>query len=93
MLFSSYLLLLMVVLMLILLNSKRHFMRAFLILEVMMLTALLITINMLSSVQLEPFMFLTLLTFAVIEAGLGLSLLLSYIKVTGSDVIKNYFFK
>nr|BBA10034.1 NADH dehydrogenase subunit 4L [Stereophaedusa mima] len=92
MLFSSYLLLLMVLLMLLLLNSKRHFLRAFLILEVTMLTSLLITINLLGNIQYEPFMFLTILTFAVIEAGLGLSLLLTYIKINGSDTINNYFF-
>nr|BBA10280.1 NADH dehydrogenase subunit 4L [Stereophaedusa una] len=91
MLFSSYLLLLMVLFMFIFFNVKFHFLRAFLILEAMMLTALLITISLLSSVQTEPFMFLTLLTFAVIEAGLGLSLLLSFIKLTGNDAMMNSF--
>nr|BBA10349.1 NADH dehydrogenase subunit 4L [Stereophaedusa ophidoon] len=91
MLFASYLLLLMVFLMMIFFNTKLHFLRSFLVLEAMMLTALIITITMLSSFQTEPFMFLTLLTFAVIEAALGLSLLLSYIKITGSDSMNNTF--
>nr|BBA10346.1 NADH dehydrogenase subunit 4L [Stereophaedusa azumai] len=91
MLFASYLIMLMVFLMLIFFNTKLHFLRSFLVLEAMMLTALLVTITVLSMVQTEPFMFMTLLTFAVIEAGLGLSLLLSYVKITGSDSMKTTF--
>nr|BBA10355.1 NADH dehydrogenase subunit 4L [Stereophaedusa ophidoon] len=91
MLSASFLLLVMVFLMMIFFNTKLHFLRSFLFLEAMMLTALMITTTMLSTFQSEPFMFLTLLTFAVIEAALGLSLLLSYIKISGSDKMTNTF--
>nr|BBA10205.1 NADH dehydrogenase subunit 4L [Stereophaedusa nugax] len=87
--FNLFLTLLMVLLLLFFFNTKTHYMRAFLILEAMMLTALLISFYVLSLLQVEPFLFLLLLTFAVCEAGLGLSLLLTYIKTTGSDQIKN----
>nr|BBA10853.1 NADH dehydrogenase subunit 4L [Stereophaedusa oshimae degenerata] len=86
--FYKFMFLLMVLLFLFLLNTKMYFLRAILILEALMLTALIISIFLLGSVQYEPFLFLLLLTFAVSEAGLGLSLLLSYMKTTGSDMIK-----
>nr|BBA10343.1 NADH dehydrogenase subunit 4L [Hemiphaedusa koshikijimana] len=86
--FTNFLFLLMVFLTLFLFNTKMHYLRAFLILEALMLNALVISIFTLSSVQINPFTFLILLTFAVCEAGIGLSLLLTYIKMTGSDSIK-----
>nr|BBA10592.1 NADH dehydrogenase subunit 4L [Phaedusa valida valida] len=82
----------MVFLLMFLLGTKVHFLRAFLILEAIMLTVLVISIFFLMRLQFEPFMFLVLLTFAVCEAGLGLSLLLTYIKSTGSDMIQNQIF-
>nr|BBA10175.1 NADH dehydrogenase subunit 4L [Stereophaedusa viridiflava]BBA10394.1 NADH dehydrogenase subunit 4L [Stereophaedusa ujiguntoensis] len=90
--YISFLFLLMVLLLFFLFNTKMHLLRALLILEAMMLNLLLISIFILGSVQFEPFMFLLLLTFAVVEAGMGLSLLLSYIKTTGSDLIKSGIF-
>nr|BBA10697.1 NADH dehydrogenase subunit 4L [Phaedusa valida fasciata] len=82
----------MVFLLMFLLKTKVHFLRAFLILEAIMLTVLVVSILFLMRLQNEPFMFLLLLTFAVCEAGLGLSLLLTYIKATGSDMIQNQIF-
>nr|BBA10235.1 NADH dehydrogenase subunit 4L [Stereophaedusa japonica] len=87
MFFNSYLFLLMVLLYIFLFNTKVHLLRALLILETMMLNALVISVFFLSSLQYEPFMFLLLLTFAVVEAGMGLSLLLTYMKVSGGDMI------
>nr|BBA10859.1 NADH dehydrogenase subunit 4L [Stereophaedusa tokunoshimaensis] len=92
MVFYNYLFVLMVLLVFFLFNTKTHFMRVILILEAIMLTALIISIFLLSMVQKEPYVFLLLLTFAVVEAALGLSLLLSYMKSTGSDVITNNVF-
>nr|BBA10445.1 NADH dehydrogenase subunit 4L [Stereophaedusa japonica] len=92
MFFKSYLFLLMVLLFFFLFNTKVHLLRALLILETMMLNALLISVLFLSSFQYEPFVFLFLLTFAVVEAGMGLSLLLTYMKVTGGDMIKTKMF-
>nr|BBA10304.1 NADH dehydrogenase subunit 4L [Stereophaedusa japonica] len=88
MFFNNYLFLLMVFLFFFLFNTKGHLLRALLILETMMLNALVISVNFLGSLQYEPFMFLLLLTFAVVEAGMGLSLLLTYMKVSGGDTIK-----
>nr|BBA10526.1 NADH dehydrogenase subunit 4L [Stereophaedusa jacobiana] len=90
--FNLFLFFLMVLLLIFFFNTKVHYMPAFLTLKSLMLTALLISFNILSLLQVEPFMFLLLLTFAVGEAGLGLSLLLTYIKTTGSDQIKNNWF-
>nr|BBA10745.1 NADH dehydrogenase subunit 4L [Stereophaedusa jacobiella] len=90
--FNLFLFFLMVLLLIFFFNTKVHYMRAFLILESLILTALLISFYILSLLQVEPFMFLLLLTFAVGEAGLGLSLLLTYIKITGSDQINNNWF-
>nr|BBA10016.1 NADH dehydrogenase subunit 4L [Stereophaedusa gouldi]BBA10166.1 NADH dehydrogenase subunit 4L [Stereophaedusa gouldi]BBA10391.1 NADH dehydrogenase subunit 4L [Stereophaedusa gouldi] len=87
--FNFFLFFLMVLLLIFLFNTKIHYMRAILILEAMMLTALLISFYVLSLLHGEPFLFLLLLTFAVCEAALGLSLLLTYIKATGSDMIKS----
>nr|BBA10088.1 NADH dehydrogenase subunit 4L [Megalophaedusa hickonis hickonis] len=90
--FNSYLFLLMVLLFFFLFNTKMHLLRALLILEAMMLNALVISVLFLGSFQYEPFMFLLLLTFAVVEAGIGLSLLLTFMKTTGSDMIKSSLF-
>nr|BBA10244.1 NADH dehydrogenase subunit 4L [Stereophaedusa japonica] len=92
MFFNNYLFLLMVLLFFFLYNTKGHFLRALLILEAMMLNALVISVLFLGSLQYEPFMFLFLLTFAVVEAGMGLSLLLTYMKVSGGDMIKTKMF-
>nr|BBA10856.1 NADH dehydrogenase subunit 4L [Luchuphaedusa nesiothauma] len=88
--FVSFLFLLMAMLVLFLFNTKMFYLRALLILEALMLTALMISILVLGNLQYEPFMFLLLLTFAVSEAGLGLSLLLTYMKNIGSDLVKSY---
>nr|BBA10340.1 NADH dehydrogenase subunit 4L [Stereophaedusa moriyai] len=87
--FNNFLFLLMVLLLFIFFNTKMHMLRALLILEALMLNALLISILMLGGLQFEPLMFLLLLTFAVAEAGMGLSLLLTFMKTTGSDLIKS----
>nr|BBA10109.1 NADH dehydrogenase subunit 4L [Stereophaedusa cymatodes] len=87
--FTNFLFLLMVLLLLFLFNTKMNYLRAFLILEALMMNALVISVFVLSSIQFNPFIFLLLLTFAVCEAGMGLSLLLTYIKMNGSDLIKS----
>nr|BBA10442.1 NADH dehydrogenase subunit 4L [Stereophaedusa nishinoshimana] len=90
--FNNFLFLLLVILLFFLFNTKMHMLRALLILEAMMLNALVISVLFLGSFQYEPFMFLLLLTFAVVEAGMGLSLLLTYMKTSGSDMIKSSLF-
>nr|BBA10184.1 NADH dehydrogenase subunit 4L [Stereophaedusa elongata] len=86
--FNSFLFMVMVMLLFFFMNTKMHMLRAILILEAMILNMLVISIFTLGGLQFEPFMFLLLLTFAVCEAGMGLSLLLTYMKTTGSDMIK-----
>nr|BBA10367.1 NADH dehydrogenase subunit 4L [Stereophaedusa japonica chichibuensis] len=88
MFFNNYLFFLMVLLLFFLFNTKGHLLRALMILEALMLNALVISVMFLSFLQYEPFLFLLLLTFAVVEAGMGLSMLLTYMKVTGGDMIK-----
>nr|BBA10229.1 NADH dehydrogenase subunit 4L [Stereophaedusa ultima] len=90
--FNNFLFLLLVILLVFLFNTKMHMLRALLILEAMMLNALVISVLFLGSCQYEPNMFLLLLTFAVVEAGMGLSLLLTYMKTSGSDMIKSSLF-
>nr|BBA10148.1 NADH dehydrogenase subunit 4L [Stereophaedusa vasta] len=90
--FNNFLFLLMVLMLFFLFNTKMHMLRGLLILEAMMLNALMMSIFILGNLQLEPYLFLLLLTFAVCEAGMGLSLLLTYIKIVGSDSIKSSFF-
>nr|BBA10187.1 NADH dehydrogenase subunit 4L [Stereophaedusa caloptyx caloptyx] len=90
--FPYVLFLLMVMLFLFFFNTKLHYLRALLILETMMLTALIITFVLLTNLTSDPYLFLLLLTFGVVEAGFGLSLLLAYIKTGGSDMIKSNLF-
>nr|BBA10475.1 NADH dehydrogenase subunit 4L [Megalophaedusa hickonis fultoni] len=90
--FNVYLFFLMVLLFIFFFNTKMHMLRALLILELMILNALMISMLLLGSMQYEPFMLLLLLTFAVVEAGMGLSLLLTYMKTTGNDMITNKIF-
>nr|BBA10712.1 NADH dehydrogenase subunit 4L [Stereophaedusa bernardii] len=90
--FNIFLFLLMFLLTIFLFNVKIYFLVALLILEALMLNALMISMFVLGNYQYEPFMFLVLVTFAVSEAGLALSLLLTYMKTTGSDMIKPMFF-
>nr|BBA10241.1 NADH dehydrogenase subunit 4L [Stereophaedusa caloptyx subtilis] len=90
--FPLFLLVLLVMLFLFLFNTKSHYLRALLILETMMLTALIISFFLMVTLMENPFQFLLLLTFGVVEAGFGLSLLLTFIKNGGSDMIKTNLF-
>nr|BBA10415.1 NADH dehydrogenase subunit 4L [Stereophaedusa ijimae] len=87
--FNSYLFMLMVLLFFFFFNTKMYMLRALMILEAMMLNALVISMLLLGYLMYEPSMLLLLMTFAVVEAGMGLSLLLTYMKTTGSDMIKS----
>nr|BBA10619.1 NADH dehydrogenase subunit 4L [Tyrannophaedusa iotaptyx] len=79
--------LLLVLLFLIFFMTKHSFLSSLLVLESMVLTTMVILISLFWVVGINLFMFVLLLTLSVCEAGLGLSLLLSYIKTTGSDNI------
>nr|BBA10646.1 NADH dehydrogenase subunit 4L [Tyrannophaedusa mikado] len=78
---------LLVLLAIIFFSNKRSFLSALLVLETIVLASLLISISLLWVWGNSLFLFVLLLTFGVCEAGMGLSLLLSYIKITGNAII------
>nr|BBA10574.1 NADH dehydrogenase subunit 4L [Megalophaedusa hakonensis] len=70
-------------------SAKKQLLPALLLLEALVLNALLLSLFFLSKSESSLFIFILLLTLGVCEAGLALSLLLSYIKVSGSDYINS----
>nr|BBA10613.1 NADH dehydrogenase subunit 4L [Megalophaedusa kyotoensis] len=87
MLASWILLLLMFFLSLCFFSVKNQFLSALLMLETLVLTSLIFLMFLLSVYSSDLWIFLLLLTFGVCEAGLGLGLLLTNLKVKGSDFI------
>nr|BBA10478.1 NADH dehydrogenase subunit 4L [Megalophaedusa dalli] len=71
--------------------TKKLYLTALLILKSMLLTALVLSIFILSISSSSLCIFILLLTLAVCEAGLGLSVLMSYIKITGGNYIQSNF--
>nr|BBA10001.1 NADH dehydrogenase subunit 4L [Megalophaedusa surugensis] len=82
--------LLMVLLLVIFFSTKKSFLSSLLVLESMVLISLVLSISLFWLAGNDLFLFVLLLTFVVCEAGLGLSLLLSYMKITGSDNIFSF---
>nr|BBA10733.1 NADH dehydrogenase subunit 4L [Reinia hungerfordiana hungerfordiana] len=82
--------LLMVLLLIRMLFIHKYFMSTLLVLESVMVASLLITLNMSLMLNSGLSVFLILLTFIVCEAAMGLTLLLTYIKVHGSDYINAF---
>nr|BBA10637.1 NADH dehydrogenase subunit 4L [Megalophaedusa bilabrata] len=68
--------------------TKKLYLSALLVLESMVLTALVFCIFILAASSMSLYIFILLLTMAVCEAGLGLSVLMSYIKITGGNYIQ-----
>nr|BBA10247.1 NADH dehydrogenase subunit 4L [Hemiphaedusa minuta] len=69
-------------------NMQKHFLSALLLLEsmvVIMLMSVLALMLLLNDTKVAWFL---LVTFAVAEAALGLSMLISYIKINKNDYIK-----
>nr|BBA10565.1 NADH dehydrogenase subunit 4L [Megalophaedusa pinguis platyauchen] len=69
----------------ILINSR--FLSALVILESMVLVSSVLVLVWLVKSLSSLTIFILLLTFGVCEAGLALSLLMSYIKVSGNDIV------
>nr|BBA10265.1 NADH dehydrogenase subunit 4L [Hemiphaedusa attrita attrita] len=69
-------------------SIKNRLLPAMLILESIVLMSLLISMFLLEKTDSSLFLFLLLLTLAVCEASLALSLLMSYIKISGTDMIR-----
>nr|BBA10571.1 NADH dehydrogenase subunit 4L [Megalophaedusa puellaris] len=90
--FILYLLsLLMVFLLLLFFSYQSVYLNALLVLESMVLSSLVLSLFLLSTSMNNLYIFMLLLTLGVCEAGLGLSLLMSYIKITGSSYIMSKF--
>nr|BBA10124.1 NADH dehydrogenase subunit 4L [Tosaphaedusa akiratadai]BBA10544.1 NADH dehydrogenase subunit 4L [Tosaphaedusa akiratadai] len=80
---------LMVFLLLVFFQTKKEFINSLLVLESLVLTSLLYSIFFLCSSGNSTMIFLLLLTLGVCEAGLGLALWLSHIKMFSSAFIKS----
>nr|BBA10139.1 NADH dehydrogenase subunit 4L [Megalophaedusa ducalis] len=86
-----YLLLLLLLLLASLFFSKKnHYLNMLIILEVMMMISLIVMLFILNVSFHNLSVFTLLLTLAVCEAGLGLSLLVTLVKITGSDYISSF---
>nr|BBA10655.1 NADH dehydrogenase subunit 4L [Megalophaedusa kubinaga] len=71
-------------------STHRRLMVALLYLESMVLISLMLAIFILWQTEGTLIIFILLLGLAVCEASLALSLLMSSIKITGSDIIKYF---
>nr|BBA10094.1 NADH dehydrogenase subunit 4L [Reinia sieboldtii] len=87
MFFSWTLSMLLFVLALRLSMIKKHYINVLIVLKAQMVLALIFTLDLVILLNNTLTGFLTILTFVVCEAALGLSLLFSYIKSNGSDMI------
>nr|BBA10106.1 NADH dehydrogenase subunit 4L [Megalophaedusa sugimotonis sugimotonis] len=81
----------MATLILLFFSSQSLYLNALLILESVVLSSLVLSLFILSASMGNLYIFMLLLTFGVCEAGLGLSLLMSYIKITGNNYIMPMF--
>nr|BBA10652.1 NADH dehydrogenase subunit 4L [Megalophaedusa awajiensis] len=70
-------------------STTKHFLLAMLILESMVLISLVFILFILCSYESSYMVFILLMTLGVCEAGLGLSLLISIIKLSGSAEIRS----
>nr|BBA10364.1 NADH dehydrogenase subunit 4L [Megalophaedusa sublunellata] len=83
----SFLFFLMLVVIGIFFSTKRQFLTALLIFETMVLISFVLSLMLIMSGICKLYIFILLLTLGVCEAAMGLGLLLSYIKMNGSDLI------
>nr|BBA10061.1 NADH dehydrogenase subunit 4L [Megalophaedusa stenospira] len=86
----SFLFFLMLVVMSLIFNTKQQFLVALLLLETLVLISLVLSLLLFSLGESSLFLFILLLTLAVCEAALALGLLVSYIKLNGSDLISGF---
>nr|BBA10688.1 NADH dehydrogenase subunit 4L [Reinia echo] len=72
---------------------SKHFLSGLIVLEAISVVVLTMTLYLMTLLNSTVSGFLIILTFAVCEAAIGLSLLLCYMKLRGSDLINsNTFF-
>nr|QNV11930.1 NADH dehydrogenase subunit 4L [Planorbarius corneus] len=71
-----------------LINSK-YILNSLIMLEAIMLMTMIFLIFSLSSVQESKYFFLVLLTFAACEAAIGLSLLVTFMRLRGNNFVNS----
>nr|BBA10595.1 NADH dehydrogenase subunit 4L [Megalophaedusa ishikawai] len=71
------------------LSSKYHFLSCLLLFEALVLLSLLAIFFALKMLSSGAWVWFLILTFSVCEAALGLSLLMSYIKLSSTDLISS----
>nr|BBA10100.1 NADH dehydrogenase subunit 4L [Megalophaedusa toshiyukii] len=87
MVFKSCLVLMVAGLLFSLLKVRKHYLSALLTLEAMVITALVFSLFLASEGGSHSWILLLLLGVVVCGAGLGLAVLISYIKHSGNDLI------
>nr|YP_001648715.1 NADH dehydrogenase subunit 4L [Biomphalaria tenagophila]ABO14135.1 NADH dehydrogenase subunit 4L [Biomphalaria tenagophila] len=75
--------------------NKKYILSSLILLEGMMLMSMVFMIFSLMSIYESMYMFLMILTFAACEAAIGLSLLVSFLRLRGNHLLKSivYFAK
>nr|BBA10601.1 NADH dehydrogenase subunit 4L [Reinia nakadai] len=68
---------------------NKHFLSGLIVLEALSVVVLTLSLILMTLLNSTVSGFLIILTFAVCEAAIGLSLLLCYMKLNGSDLIKS----
>nr|YP_009462879.1 NADH dehydrogenase subunit 4L [Biomphalaria straminea]AUW35077.1 NADH dehydrogenase subunit 4L [Biomphalaria straminea] len=69
--------------------NKKYILSSLIILEAMMLMSMVFMIFSLNNLYESMYMFLMILTFAACEAALGLSLLVSFLRLRGNNLLKS----
>nr|BBA10820.1 NADH dehydrogenase subunit 4L [Thaumatoptyx sp. RM-2016] len=87
---TYFLLLLLLLLYLVFFSVSNHFLSSLIILESMVLILLLFSLCLVSTIMEGMAIYLWVLTLSVCEAAMGLTLLISLLKIQGSDTISNY---
>nr|BBA10289.1 NADH dehydrogenase subunit 4L [Megalophaedusa masatokandai masatokandai] len=90
MMLLCFLLVLMVLLYFLFTTAKNYYLSCLFLLEAMVLTSLVMSIHIINNSFTNLWIWLLLLTFGVCEAALGLSILISFVKITGADFINPY---
>nr|BBA10232.1 NADH dehydrogenase subunit 4L [Euphaedusa digonoptyx] len=80
---------LLLILQLVIFTTKKHFLQSLLVLEGMVLMLLISTLVVMFLLNEGLTFYLLVLTLSVCEASLGLTLLVSMMKINGNDYISN----
>nr|YP_009668620.1 NADH dehydrogenase subunit 4L [Oreohelix idahoensis]QCW57649.1 NADH dehydrogenase subunit 4L [Oreohelix idahoensis] len=86
----SYLWLSLLILSFMYLINNKHILSLMIILEALMLSSIIYMFILFMNLEMNPNMTLVFLTFAAVEASMGLSFLVSYIRFNGNDLILSH---